>query len=121
MHPIPITAGTQVEHQGIAYTVRAVDGNVLALEASDGSFSHFAHVSSVIDCPPPATPTAPASLPAPADAGQRVGTPAAFLAWECADGGPDPLPRWKRYCGSRAEVLIGASFALLSDPWGNVE
>ena len=70
-------------------------------------------------CSLPATKQPGEGLAAPADAGQGVGTPSAFLAWECVDG-PDPLPRWERYCGSRSEVLIGASFALLLDPWGNV-
>ncbi len=44
----------------------------------------------------------------------------AFIAWQCSDGGPDPLPRWQRYCGSGSSVLIGATFALQLDPWGNL-
>ncbi|ACM32313.1 hypothetical protein [[Acidovorax] ebreus] len=113
----PITAGTKVVYQEGVYTVRAVDGNVLELAYHTGDFFRLVHASSVLVCPPPATQTA-ASLPAPV-AGQGAGTPSAFLAWECVDG-PDPLPRWERHCGSRSEVLIGASFALLLDPWGNV-
>ena len=70
-------------------------------------------------CPTPARQRPDESLAAPVRTGQGAGTPSAFLAWECVDG-PDPLPRWERYCGSRSEVLIGASFALLLDPWGNV-
>ena len=70
----PITAGTKVVYQEGIYTVRAVDGNVLELEYHTGDFFRLVHVSSVTVCSPPATPTAPASLPAPADAGQGVGT-----------------------------------------------
>lgn len=44
----------------------------------------------------------------------------AFIAWQCSDGGPDPLPQWRRYCGSASTVLIGATFALQLDPWGNL-
>lgn len=73
MPPTPITRGTQVTYQGIPYTVRSVDGNVLALESDDGYFCRFAHVSSVIVCPPPAAAPAVDSLPAPAAAVQGVG------------------------------------------------
>lgn len=73
MSPTPIIRGTQVTYQGIPYTVRSVDGNVLALESDDGYFCRFAHVSSVIVCPPPAAAPAVDSLPAPAAAMQGAG------------------------------------------------
>ena len=75
MSPTPIIRGTQVTYQGIPYTVRSVDGNVLTLESDDGYFCRFAHVSSVIVCPPPAAAPAVDSLPAPAAAVQGAGIP----------------------------------------------
>lgn len=72
MPPTPITAGIDVDFQGVALRVRFVDGDLLFLEASNGSFFGVRHVTNVTVCPPPATPTA-ASLPAPV-AGQGVGT-----------------------------------------------
>jgi hypothetical protein len=74
------------------------------------------HPTSIPVCSPPATQTA-ASLPAPA-AGHGVGSCRAWLAWDSDEH--VPLPRWKRICGGRAQTLIGASLALLADPWGNV-
>lgn len=35
----------------------------------------------------------------------------AAIAWECHDGGPDPLPKWYRLCPQvgRIEWLLGAT------------
>lgn len=68
------TAGTDIEHRGIVLRVRSVDGNVLELEAADGSFSHFAHVSSVKPCTPPAHESQSGSLAVPAEVGQGAGS-----------------------------------------------
>lgn len=68
----------------IELTVRALEGNVAELEAADGSWYGYRHVSSLtpvnpqagdIECPPPATKTAPVfGLAAAAGAGQGAGT-----------------------------------------------
>lgn len=79
MPPTPITAGTDVDFQGVALRVRSVDGDLLFLEASDGSFYGIRHVTDVTVCPPPATSTA-ASLPAPA-AGQGEGIVTLKKSW----------------------------------------
>lgn len=42
-----ITVGTEVEHQSLVFTVRAMDGNVLELAHPDGSFARLVHLSSV--------------------------------------------------------------------------
>lgn len=41
----------------------------------------------------------------------RIGrTPRAFLAWECRDGGPNPLPKWGTLCEpEKVRFLIGAT------------
>ena len=44
----------------------------------------------------------------------RASSPRAFLAWESHDG-PNPLPRWKRYCGGCAWFLLGASERALDE------
>ncbi|MGY8540410.1 hypothetical protein [Paracidovorax citrulli] len=68
----------------IELTVRALEGNVAELEAADGSWYGYRHVSSLtlvnpqagdIECLPPATQTAPVpGLAAAAGAGQGAGT-----------------------------------------------
>lgn len=67
----------------IELTVRALEGNVAVLEAADGSFFGYRHLSSLTlvpqagdnECLPPATPTAPVpGLAAAAGAGQGAGT-----------------------------------------------
>lgn len=120
MHYQSIPAGTDVEYQGVVYRVRAAYGRVLELEGSDCSFARVVHVSSVKRLPP-AHENLGCGLAAPAGVGQGVGTRKAFLAWESQEPfSPDPLPRWRRYCGSESCVLVGASFSLMLDPWGNV-
>ncbi|GAA3994657.1 hypothetical protein GCM10022279_17810 [Comamonas faecalis] len=104
MPPTPIIRGTQVTYQGIPYTVRSVDGNVLALESDDGHFCRFAHVSSVIVCPPPAAAPAVDSLPAPAAAVQGAGIHSylwhqVFLT--------DPVGQWLCMSFSRACPTCG--------------
>ena len=76
-----ITQGLEVIYQGVTFSVRAVDGNVLALEASDGSFARHVHVSSVMVCEPPAIQTTSPNLPVP-DVGQEVSGDDIFL-WPC--------------------------------------
>jgi hypothetical protein len=34
-------------------------------------------------------------------------TPRAWLAWECFDGGPDPLPKWVRLCEAAEDRFRG--------------
>lgn len=59
----------------IELRVRSIEGNVAELEAFDGSFVGFRHVSSLTVCLPPATPTASVpGLAAAAGAGQGAGT-----------------------------------------------
>ncbi|SFE32902.1 hypothetical protein [Paracidovorax konjaci] len=82
--PYHITIGAVVltaDH--IELRVRALEGNVAELEAFDGSFAGYRHISSLTlipqageaDCSPPATQTAPAqSLAAAAGVGQGAGT-----------------------------------------------
>lgn len=58
----------------IELTVRALEGNVAALQAADGSWYGYRHVSSLTLVCPPLPPTAPAqSLAAAAGAGQGAG------------------------------------------------
>ncbi|AVT09956.1 hypothetical protein C8242_11085 [Paracidovorax avenae] len=72
-HQITPGAVVQTADQ-IELRVRALEGNVAELEAFDGSFVGFRHVSS-LTCLPPAASTAPAqSLAAAAGAGQGAGT-----------------------------------------------
>lgn len=75
MHHL-ITPGAVVQTADqIELRVRALEGNVAELEAFDGSFVGFRHVSSLTVCLPPATETAPAqSLAAAAGTGQGAGT-----------------------------------------------
>ncbi len=73
-HQITPGAVVQTADQ-IELRVRALEGNVAELEAFDGSFVGFRHVSSLTVCLPPATQTVPAqSLAAAAGAGQGAGT-----------------------------------------------
>ncbi|MGY8529887.1 hypothetical protein [Paracidovorax citrulli] len=59
----------------IELRVRSIEGNVAELEAFDGSFVGFRHVSSLTVCLPPATQTALVpGLAAAAVAGQGAGT-----------------------------------------------
>ncbi|QCX11758.1 hypothetical protein APS58_2965 [Paracidovorax citrulli] len=80
----PITPGAVVlTADDIELTVRALEGNVAELEAADGSWYGYRHVSSLTlvpqagddECLPPATPTAPVpGLAAAAGVGQGAGT-----------------------------------------------
>lgn len=82
-HQITPGAVVQTADQ-IELRVRALEGNVAELEAFDGSFVGFRHVSSLTlvspqarepECLPPAIQTAPAfGLAAAAGAGQGAGT-----------------------------------------------
>lgn len=73
-HQITPGAVVQTADQ-IELRVRALEGNVAELEAFDGSFVGFRHVSSLTVCLPPATQAAPAqSLAAAAGTGQGAGT-----------------------------------------------
>lgn len=73
-HLITPRAVVQTADQ-IELRVRSIEGNVAELEAFDGSFVGYRHLSSLTVCLPPATPTAPAqSLAAAAGAGQGAGT-----------------------------------------------
>jgi len=71
-----ITLGAVVQTADqIELRVRALEGNVAELEAFDGSFVGFRHVSSLTMCLSPATQAAPAqSLAAAAGTGQGAGT-----------------------------------------------
>ncbi|AVS62574.1 hypothetical protein C8241_13510 [Paracidovorax avenae] len=92
----------------IELTVRALEGNVAALEASDGSWYGYRHVSSLtlapqagdIECLPPAIQTAPVpGLAAAAGAGQGEGIPSGFVV---------PYPTNQEgfdHCAYRASVL----------------
>lgn len=90
----------------IALTVRALEGNVAELEAADGSWYGYRHVSSLtpvnpqagdIECLPPATQTAPVpGLAAAAGAGQGECTK---LRHKLLQDGAPGSHRWRCACG----------------------
>jgi len=100
-HQITPGVVVQTAYQ-IELRVRALEGNVAELEAFDGSFVGFRHVSSLTVCLPPAAKTAPAqSLAAAAGAGQGAGTLRTFAPLRHG------LGTWCVICAGDRRIVCG--------------
>lgn len=101
-HQITPGAVVQTADQ-IELRVRALEGNVAELEAFDGSFFGFRHVSSLTVCLPPAAETVSApGLAAAAGTGQGAGTTESM-----------PVPRVESVFSPHA----GSALDIRSDFW----